>query len=143
MTKILVVDDEDLLRRVLKTALEQEGFVVDTAENGVAALQCMADDPADLVLTDIIMPDKEGIELILTLRKLYSEARIIAMTGGGRLGPKDLLGVAERFGADSALSKPFALDALVALIRRLDPNAPAEASDEVPEPDRRAQGKGN
>lgn len=120
MARILVVDDEEAVRATLKLVLEKLGHSVSTASNGNEALKRARAEAYDVVLTDIIMPEKEGIELILELRKSTAgRMRIIAMSGGGRSRNLSLLKVAEGFGADAALSKPVSKDALSECLRKL------------------------
>ena len=90
MVKVLVADDEDMVRMVVKQTLAKAGIDVIEASNGREALEMQANDPADVVITDIIMPEQEGIETIVQLRKDYPDLPIIAMSGGGRIGATDL-----------------------------------------------------
>lgn len=107
MAKILLVDDEDAFRRVARLSLQRAGYEVFEARNGSEAIRCYSKVQPDLVITDLIMPEKEGLETIQELRQLHSEARIIAISGGGRLDPMDYLPVAKKFGANYTLAKPF------------------------------------
>jgi DNA-binding response OmpR family regulator len=116
---VLVIDDEQLIRLQVRTALETEGFVVHEAANGNEGLTRIALVVPDVVITDILMPDKEGIETILELRRRYPTIRIIAISGGGRTGNKDFLRTAKHLGADRTLAKPFALGALLRLVREV------------------------
>lgn len=122
-TTVLVIDDEQLIRLQIRSALELEGFVVHEAANGNEGLARMAAARADVVITDILMPDKEGIETILELRRSYPGVKIIAISGGGRTGNKDFLHTAKHLGADRILAKPFGLADLLGLIRELLPAA--------------------
>ncbi len=116
---ILVIDDEQLIRLQVRTALELEGFIVHEAANGNEGLTRIALSVPDVVITDILMPDKEGIETILELRRRYPSIRIIAISGGGRTGNKDFLRTAQHLGADRTLAKPFALAELLKLTREV------------------------
>lgn len=107
MAHILVADDQDKIRNMLKSLLERYGHTVDVASNGKEAIQAYRDNPADLVLTDILMPDMEGIETIREFRKLNQDIRIIAMSGGGTIEANEYLKMAELFGAKRTISKPF------------------------------------
>ena len=107
MVKVLVADDEDMVRMVVKQTLAKAGIDVIEASNGREALEMQANDPADVVITDIIMPEQEGIETIVQLRKDYPDLPIIAMSGGGRIGATDYLQAAREFGARHILEKPF------------------------------------
>jgi CheY-like chemotaxis protein len=119
MQRILVIDDEPQLRAVLKRFLEIEGYEVEVAADGREALRIYAGKPADLVITDLIMPEKEGIETIRELKDSYPGIKIIAMSGGGRLGPETYLTLARKLGAQRTLSKPFELKALGDAVREL------------------------
>lgn len=114
---ILVIDDEQLIRLQIRNALELEGFVVQEAANGQEGLARIATTQPDVVITDILMPEKEGIETIMELRRLYPSIRIIAISGGGRTGNKDFLRTATHLGADRTLAKPFGLADLLTLVR--------------------------
>lgn len=116
---VLVIDDEQLIRLQMRTALEQEGFVVHEAANGNEGLTRIALAVPHVVITDILMPDKEGIETILELRRRYPSIRIIAISGGGRTGNKDFLRTAKHLGADRILAKPFGLMELLRLVREV------------------------
>ncbi len=107
MASILVVDDEELVRATLREMLEQAGHEVFEAANGVEALKSFDDRAVDLVITDIIMPEKEGIETILDLRKRAPELKIVAISGGGRSANFDFLKMASMLGACEVLAKPF------------------------------------
>ena len=104
---ILLVEDDPQLRLVLSHILAREGYDVTEAEDGDIALRKIAEHPYDLVVMDIIMPNKEGIETILELRKTYPDLKIIAMSGGSRSNAYDPLHIAQNCGANFVLSKPF------------------------------------
>lgn len=106
MAKILVIDDEPALRTMLRDALEPEHTIVE-AGNGIEGVKAFTAEPFDLVITDIIMPDQEGIETIVEIRKLQPTQKIIAMSGGGRTRTIEFLKIAEKLGADKILKKPF------------------------------------
>lgn len=108
MPKILLVDDDDAFRKVLRMTLVKLGHVVREARDGGEALALYAEEPADLVLTDIVMPGQEGLETIYTLRHTYPGCRIVAMSGGGRVDAHDYLKIAKATGAHRVLAKPFA-----------------------------------
>lgn len=109
MADILIIDDDDMFRDVLASALEQSGHKVRQATNGVEGLQMFHAAPAELVITDIVMPEKEGLDTIRDLRRDFPQARIIAMSGGLAHDPKLYLHMAEKFGATAVLAKPFHL----------------------------------
>jgi DNA-binding response OmpR family regulator len=92
---------------MLRIVLENSGYQVREAANGKIALDIFTQSPSDLIITDLIMPDKEGIELIMQVRRSHPEVKIIAMSGGGRINPLDYLNLAQKFGADYSIAKPF------------------------------------
>ena len=118
MANILVIDDEVDIRGFLRIALERDGHAVTEAGDGAAGTRILAAQPIDLVITDIIMPNKEGIETIIEARRDNPGLRIIAISGGGR-GGADYLKVAERLGADRTFAKPLSPTALVEAVREL------------------------
>ena len=107
MAKILVFDDEPSILLMIKKMLEKEGHEVDLALNGKDGMELFEKNRPDLVITDIIMPQKEGLETIIELRKKYSELKIIAISGGGRIGPEGYLPSAKYLGADMVFQKPL------------------------------------
>ncbi|MCW5729460.1 MAG: response regulator [Alphaproteobacteria bacterium] len=114
--RILVVDDDDLVRMTMEAALAQAGHEVTPASDGNDALRLFQAGRYDLVITDIIMPGREGIETILELRRLSASVPIIAISGGGRTHNLDFLSAAKALGANHALAKPFTPDALLAMV---------------------------
>ena len=118
MARILVIDDEDRIRRMLRAALEMEGHEVLEASQGDEALRLHRATPAELVITDIMMPEKDGLEVIMALRREGPALKVIAMSGGGRFTQMEPLGMAEPLGAFAALRKPFELDAMMETVRR-------------------------
>ncbi len=116
MARILVIEDDNSFRNVLVTMLERAGYEVLQAENGTQAIRHCGESSPDLVLTDIIMPDKEGLETIQELLGLCPNLKIIAMSGGGRFGPNSYLPLAEKLGAKKTLQKPFMRDELLSAI---------------------------
>jgi CheY-like chemotaxis protein len=123
MAKILVIDDNPDLVKVIAAVLHHAGHVTVTAVNGREALRVIGDSQIDVVLTDLIMPEMDGIEVIMALRQ-----RFIAMSGGGRLSATDLLSVASRLGASQTLSKPVSSPELLAAIRTVLAPAASPAS---------------
>jgi len=116
---ILVVEDEEGVRLVVQAALERGGYRVTTATNGLEATRLLAEGQYGLVLTDVLMPDKDGIEVISDLRREHPELPVIAMSGGGRLPRDGYLAVARHLGAHAILQKPFTVDQLIATVERL------------------------
>ena len=107
MTRILVVDDDSEIREMLRQMLEQAGYDVVDAPNGREAIRLYRREPTDLIITDIVMPEQDGIEAIIDLRHDFPDIKIIAISGGGRIGPEDYLKTAKMLGAHSTISKPF------------------------------------
>jgi len=107
MPTILLVDDDEMLRPMLRLVLERAGYIVREARDGNDAMRQFTENQSDLVVTDLIMPDKEGLALILEMRRINRKLKIIAMSGGGRGSSKDYLEVARKFGATEVLNKPF------------------------------------
>jgi CheY-like chemotaxis protein len=119
MARILVIDDELVIRQALAIMLANVGHKVETAENGRAGLELLERESFDLVLTDILMPEMDGVEAMRKLRALPSPPKIVAMSGGVQLSREDFPRAAELLGADAALSKPFRARELYALVDRL------------------------
>ncbi len=116
MNKILLIDDEPLIRDGLKQILELKGYTVKTASDGKEAIQYLNNNCPDIVITDIIMPERDGIEVIVSVKKKYPEVRIIAISGGGRINAHDHLEIAKQLGVDNTLTKPFSSDELLFII---------------------------
>ncbi|MEW6347495.1 MAG: response regulator [Thermodesulfobacteriota bacterium] len=108
MARILVIEDETDIRGLYKRFLEQAGHEVMEAPDGEEGVRLYRKTAADLVITDIIMPEKEGIETIMELRKDFPEVKIIAISGGGKAMPSSTcLSLAKGLGATKTLAKPF------------------------------------
>lgn len=119
MKKILIIDDEPNILLMMKKMLERAGYEVDLASDGKQGLDIFKRDSADLVITDIIMPEKEGLEIILEMKKINPELKIIAISGGGRLSAEGYLDVALYFGASKVFQKPFMQNELVEAVNEL------------------------
>ena len=116
MADILVIDDDDDLRDTLRAMLERGGYTVHEARNGREGVACYQARSIALVITDILMPEQEGIETIRHLRAMDPPPTIIAISGGGLFRGQDLLHIATLLGADRALQKPIrARDLLTAV----------------------------
>lgn len=126
--KILVIDDEPAIRYAVTRILESSGFEVTTATDGVHGMTQFRACRPDLVITDLIMPEQEGIQTIQQIRRAEPTVKILAISGGGRLVNVDFLQVARRLGADEVLAKPFDSKELLAIVRRLLPAAENTAS---------------
>ncbi len=119
MASILVVDDEDLVRFSVRQMLEDVGHAVREAADGVEGIAQLQGCPFDLMITDIVMPRKEGMETIAEAKQLQPDLRVIAISGGGPVGQFHYLELAKQFGADAVLAKPFKKQELIALVDSL------------------------
>ena len=115
----LIIDDDPRIRKLIEHGLRRHGLTVFTAENGRQGLRLFDELHPDLVITDILMPDVEGIETIMTLKGAASPPKVIAISGGGRLAGREFLKWAKHLGADEVLPKPFRLSDLVATAKAL------------------------
>jgi DNA-binding NtrC family response regulator len=116
MVRILIIDDLPAVRQLMGDMLRARGYAVVEAENGRDGIAKMREAPADLVITDVIMPEMEGMETVSTLRKAYPGLRIIAMSGGGRAANYDFLQATVKLGAARTLQKPFTRDELIEVV---------------------------
>ncbi|MBF0296845.1 MAG: response regulator [Magnetococcales bacterium] len=123
MVKILCVEDDAQLLSLYRRVLTEHGFEVLTANNGKAGKRMLKETPVDLVITDILMPDMDGLELIQVMRTLPSPPVVIAISGGGQwLSAPELLDTAHRLGVRNTLLKPFSgTDLLAAVHKALTP----------------------
>ncbi len=117
--RILVIDDDDDLRETLAEFLTLEGYRVTAASNGRVGLALLREQGADLVITDLFMPEQEGIETILEVRRTRPEIPIVAMSGGGVLQDLHLLAAARYHGAVRSLPKPLDLYQMADVVRSL------------------------
>jgi len=117
--KILIADDDDQIRQMLCDFLSDEGYEIVEASDGKKAIEYMSEHGADLVITDIIMPNQEGVETIRILRDKFPDTKIIAISGGGRAGPDTFLPMAEGEGANCTFEKPFKLFELLKAVQTL------------------------
>jgi DNA-binding NtrC family response regulator len=117
--RILVVDDEEQIRSMLTQMLEHEGFAVDTAENGEEGMDLITKHIYDLIITDMIMPVKDGLKFIMELTNDYPDQRILAISGGGAIKAERYLTMAGYLADDIAtLEKPFKRETLLALVNK-------------------------
>lgn len=119
MAQILLVDDDLQLLRAARTALERAGHEVVSAVNGEAAVRRFRQSPPDLLITDIVMPEKEGLETILELRRESPNLKILAISAYVRSEYADYLQFARQVGANGTLAKPFDRDDLLAAVNEL------------------------
>jgi DNA-binding response OmpR family regulator len=107
MQRILIIDDEPKIRSMLRLMLEREGYEVIEAPDGIEGISAYRKNPADLIITDLIMPNKDGIGMIIDLKKEFPDVKIIAMSGGGLNKPEGYLKGAKKLGAACTLTKPI------------------------------------
>ena len=117
--RILVADDDPGIRRTLQIGLTQAGYEVIEARDGAEAMRLWRDQGADLVISDIYMPDKDGLEVIRELRAESPTTPVITMTDGGRSKNLDPLRHSETFGASRTIAKPFTLEAMLAILKQV------------------------
>ncbi|MBD0306269.1 MAG: response regulator [Nitrospiraceae bacterium] len=116
MASILVIDDERHIRDLLRKVLEGAGHTVKEASNGRDAMRIWRESPVDLIITDILMPEQDGLEFIRELRREVPSAKIIALSGGSKRIHLDTLAIAKRFGALHTLHKPFEIKELLNIV---------------------------
>ena len=120
MARILIIEDDDKFRAMVRKMLEKAGYDdIEEAANGSIGVKLFRQRPFDLVITDIVMPDKEGLEMITELTRDYPRIKIIAMSGGGRIGPQGYLEIAKYLGAGRTLAKPFRHPDLIDAVQEL------------------------
>ena len=119
MIRILVIDDDINIREMLKECLERAEYEVLVASDGKAALKLHSANPVDLIITDIVMPEKDGLEIIMEFRRRFPEVKVIAISGGGKIGANEYLNIAKVLGVTKTFSKPFELRELLAAVREL------------------------
>ena len=115
MAMILIIDDEEIIRVLLRSALEEVGYEVTEAVNGREGLKLYRHRPADLVITDIVMPELNGLDMLLELTREFLHARVIAISGAG--GEKNVLDVAKLLGARQTFQKPLSMPHLLGAVR--------------------------
>ena len=117
MARILIIDDESQIRSMLRLMLERVGYEVIEAADGMEGIRQYRDNPADLIITDLIMPNKDGIGMIIELKKEFPQVKIIAMSGGGVNRPEGYLDGAKKLGATRTLTKPIDRDEMLNAVR--------------------------
>lgn len=115
MATILIIDDDDLIRVLLRSALEEAGYEVAEAANGLQGLELYRQRPTDLVITDIVMPEMNGLDMLLALTREFLNAKVIAISGAGEA--KTVLDVAKLLGARQTFQKPLNLPHLLGAVR--------------------------
>ncbi|VAX19029.1 hypothetical protein MNBD_NITROSPINAE03-915 [hydrothermal vent metagenome] len=107
MAHVMIIDDDQYVRSVVKQMLEAAGYVVTEASSGREGIEKHKENPADLIITDIIMPDEGGLETIMKLKRDYPKIKIIAISGGGRIVQVDFLDIAKNLGVVRTMQKPL------------------------------------
>lgn len=125
MARILIIDDEPQIRSMLKLMLEREGYEVVEAPDGVEGIKIYRQNPADLIITDLIMPNKDGIGMIIDLKKEFPDVNIIAMSGGGLNKPDGYLKGAKKLGAACTLTKPIDREEMLRGVKNILKESPS------------------
>jgi DNA-binding NtrC family response regulator len=117
--RILIIDDEEDIRALVQHMLNREGYETASAAEGREGLRLQRQAPADLIITDLMMPGQEGLETIMEIRRLFPHTKIIAMSGGGQGGVLDFLPIATQLGAARTMAKPFTHEQLITTVREV------------------------
>lgn len=118
MKRLLVIDDDDQMRQMLKQMLERAGYEIIDAPDGQTGIELYRQNPTDLIITDLIMPQKDGMETIIELKRDFPNVKIIAISGGSRaMDPRDYLHYTTQFGIVHTLTKPFDPKEMIAMIQ--------------------------
>ena len=119
MARILVLDDDVQILEMLRQTLEREGYEVVDALNGKEGTRLYRETPTDLIITDVIMPEKEGIETIIELKRDFPDIKIIAISGGGQIAPETCLHLAKKLGAQRTFTKPVPRQDMIKAVKEL------------------------
>lgn len=130
MAVVLIVDDDPDIRELWALVLGEAGFVVRAAPSGVEGIEIAESEHIDVVVTDILMPNKDGIETLLEIKSINPNVKVLVVSGGGSALRKSFLDVADKLGADATLPKPVDIDRLCAVVEQLA--AAAKASPSTP-----------
>lgn len=118
MKSILIVDDESSIRKIMRAILENEGYSVLEASGGNEAIVQFGKHRPDLVVTDLLMPEKDGIETLFELKQINSKVKVIALSGGGRICSENYLNYAMKLGAIATIEKPFTSEEFLMVINK-------------------------
>lgn len=116
-SRILIVEDDEAVRRFLRQALENAGYKVIAGRDGQEGISLYRESPTDLIITDIVMPGKDGLAVIMEIRTEFPESRLIAISGGNDQATDEMLQMADKFGAFRTLQKPFSVSVLLEAVR--------------------------
>jgi CheY-like chemotaxis protein len=117
MERVLVIDDEPQIRSMLRLMLERAGYEVEEAPDGMEGIRIYRENPVDLIVSDLIMPNKDGIGMMIELKKEFPDIKIIAMSGGGLNKPEGYLEGAKKLGANWTLTKPIDREELLHAVK--------------------------
>lgn len=117
--RILIIEDDPEVRELLRVILTRQDYEVELASDGIAGIHAFRTNPADLIITDLVMPGKEGLETIVDLCREFPDLKIIAISGGGIDGQNNYLKTARLCGANMTFRKPFKNDELLAAVAKL------------------------
>lgn len=117
MIRVLIIDDEPQIRSMLRLMLERDGYEVQEAPDGIEGIRIYRQNPVDLIISDLIMPNKDGIGMMIELKKEFPDIKIIAMSGGGLNKPEGYLEGAKKLGAKRTLTKPIDRKELLRAVR--------------------------
>jgi DNA-binding response OmpR family regulator len=120
---VCVIDDDELVRRTICSALEAAGYATVQAEDGIEGLKTIERTNARVAVIDIIMPSREGLDIIVEATRRFPSLKILAVSGGGRIGPTEYLEMALQLGAHDMLSKPFHNKDLIQKVKQLSAGA--------------------
>jgi len=135
MERILIIDDEQQIRSMLRLMLEREGYEIVEAPDGIEGIKAYRQKPADLIITDLIMPNKDGIGMIIELHKEYPDVKIIAMSGGGLNKPEGYLKGAKKLGAVCTLTKPIDREKMLRAVKNTLKGTEGELEEAPTEPE--------
>jgi len=135
MARILIIDDEPQIRSMLRLMLERDGYEVVEAPDGIEGIRAYRQKPADLIITDLIMPNKDGIGMIIELQKEFPDVKIIAMSGGGLNKPEGYLKGAKKLGAACTLTKPIDREEMLRAVKNIIKGSSSEIEEPQSEPE--------
>ena len=119
MKRILVIDDDPIMRDTIKDILQFEGYSVADAADGKEGMELMQNEQFHMIVTDVLMPEKDGIEVIIEAKNRYPDVKVIAISGGGYISAENYLKMARDLGASATVVKPFDIDVFTCEVNRL------------------------